>query len=283
MQVIDEQDFTYYNFINSLDSEYTKKYYKFCLEKFLNHYKIDLASLLKLPEDQLTNLIIKYLVETKISKQYKKQYKNLLSASLKHACEINDVMLNWKKIKKFINSEKTGNETNGRDRGYTHEEIQTILSFCDQRIKTIFLILASTVIRMGALRFLKLHDLSRIGEVYKITIYSGDKEEYFTFCTPECAKEIDTYIDFRNRHGERLTDDSYLLVKRFDTRIRTEGFIEQPFKDNGIPRMLEDIIRDSGLRNIDHKNPHKRKEIPLFHGFRKFFTKQTCFICGQVV
>jgi integrase len=191
--------------------------------------------LLKLPEDQLTNLIIKNLVETKISKQYK----NLLSASLKHACEINDVILNWKKIKKFINSEKTGNETNGRDRGYTHEEIQTILSFCDQRIKTIFLILDSTGIRMGALRFLKLHDMSRIGEGYKITIYSGDRQEYFTFCTPECAKEIDTYIDFRNRHGERLTDDSYLLVKRFDTRIRTEGFIGQPFKDNGIPRMLK--------------------------------------------
>jgi hypothetical protein len=32
-------------------------------------------------------------------------------------------------------------------------------------------------------------------------------------------------------------------VKRFDTRIRTEGFIGQPFKDNGIPRMLEDFIR----------------------------------------
>ena len=47
------------------------------------------------------------------------QYKNLMSATLKHACEINDVVLNWKKIKKFINSNKTGNETNGRDRGYT--------------------------------------------------------------------------------------------------------------------------------------------------------------------
>ena len=31
MKVIDEQDVTYCNFINSLDSEYTKKYYKFCL------------------------------------------------------------------------------------------------------------------------------------------------------------------------------------------------------------------------------------------------------------
>ena len=49
--------------------------------------------------------------------------------------------------------------------------------------------------RMGVLRFLKLRDLEKIDEAYKITVYSGDKEEYFTFCTPECAKEIDAYID----------------------------------------------------------------------------------------
>lgn len=69
----------------------------------------------------MSNLIIKYLVDKKVSRQYK----NLITATLKHACEINDIVLNWNKIKKFTNnSEKTGNETNGRDRGYTHEEIQ---------------------------------------------------------------------------------------------------------------------------------------------------------------
>lgn len=71
----------------------------------------------------MTNLIIKYFVDNKISNQYE----NLINATLKHACEINDVVLNWKKIKKFINSEKTGNETNGRDRGYTVKEILIIL------------------------------------------------------------------------------------------------------------------------------------------------------------
>jgi hypothetical protein len=75
--------------------------------------------LLELPQDELTNLIIKYLVEKRISKPYK----NLITATLKHACEINDIVLNWRKIKKFINFEKTGNETNGKDRGYWHEEI----------------------------------------------------------------------------------------------------------------------------------------------------------------
>ena len=37
---------------------------------------------------------------------------------------MNDVILNWKKLKKFLKSGKTDNETNGKDRGYTHEEIQ---------------------------------------------------------------------------------------------------------------------------------------------------------------
>ena len=58
----------------------------------------------------MTNFIIKYLVDRKVSSQYK----NLITATLKHACEINDIVLNWKKIKKFINSEMTGNETNAR-------------------------------------------------------------------------------------------------------------------------------------------------------------------------
>ena len=48
-------------------------------------------------------------------------------ASIKHACEMNDVILNWKKLKNFIKSGKTDNETNGKDRYYTHEEIQKIL------------------------------------------------------------------------------------------------------------------------------------------------------------
>ncbi|MDW0341274.1 MAG: tyrosine-type recombinase/integrase, partial [Nitrososphaeraceae archaeon] len=198
MQVLEEQSRAYFNFINSLNSESTRNSYKFCLEKFLSNYKLDLVSFLRLPEQDITNLIIKYLVDKKVCRQYK----NLITATLKHACEINDIVLNWKKIKKFINSEKTGNETNGRDRGYTHEEIQKILEFSDQRLKTAFLILASTGIRIGALRTFRVGDLEKVDDIYKVRVYSGDKEEYITFTTPECAKEIDTYLNFRKRHGE---------------------------------------------------------------------------------
>ena len=38
MQVFEEQSKAYFNFINSLHSESTRESYRFCLEKFLNHY-----------------------------------------------------------------------------------------------------------------------------------------------------------------------------------------------------------------------------------------------------
>lgn len=268
MQVLNEQSKAYFNFINSLKSESTRKSYTFCIEKFLIHYEKDLDQFLRLSQDEMTNLIIKYFVDNKISNQYK----NLMNATLKHACEINDVVLNWKKIRKFINSEKTGNETNGRDRAYTHEEIQNILEFSDQRIRTAFLILASSGMRIGALHSLLINDLEKIGNIYKITVYRGDREEYFTFCTLECAKEIDSYLDFRSRRGEKITVDSYLIVKQFG--VKNEDFTSKPFNFNSLRSILEDYIVISGIREVDHKQPYKRKQIPIFHGFRKFFTTQ---------
>jgi integrase len=223
MLVQQEKEDAYFNFVNSINSDVTRKNYEYCLSRFLKYCNLDLDSLLKLPQQEFSHLIIKYLVSQKISSQYK----TVIMATIKHACEMNDVILNWKKLKKFIKSEKTDNEINGKDRGYTHEEIQTILEFSDQRLKTAFLVLASTGIRIGSLQSIKLGELERINNLYKITIYRGDKEEYITFCTPECAKEIDAYLDFRERRGEKITQDSYLLVKKFGISSILKG---SPFK-----------------------------------------------------
>lgn len=78
-----------------------------------------------------------------------------------------------------------------------HREIKKVLDFSDQRIKTPFLILASSGMRIGALRLLKVGDSEKIANVYRINVYSGDREDYITFTTPECAKESDYHLDFR--------------------------------------------------------------------------------------
>jgi hypothetical protein len=84
MQTLEKQESeAYFNFINSLDSEHTKQSYNFCLSKFLKHYNLNLSSFLNLPQQDISNHIIKYLVDMKISRGYK----NLVTATLKHACE----------------------------------------------------------------------------------------------------------------------------------------------------------------------------------------------------
>jgi hypothetical protein len=68
MQVVQQQE-EYFNFINSINSEATRKNYEYCMTRFLKHCNMDLETLLKLPQQELSNLIIKYLVTQKISSQ----------------------------------------------------------------------------------------------------------------------------------------------------------------------------------------------------------------------
>ena len=129
MQVVRNE--VYSNFVNSINSDQTRRMYEYSLSKFLKHYDIDFDSFLKLSRQEISNFITDYLVNKKISRQYK----IVIFSAIKHACEMNDVILNWKKLKKFIKSEKTENSISGKDRGYDNEEIQKILEISDQRAK----------------------------------------------------------------------------------------------------------------------------------------------------
>ena len=257
----------YDNFVNSINSEQTKEQYEYCLIQFLKYCQINLDSFLKLPHDEISSQIVNYLVQRKVSRQYK----IVIFSAIKHACEMNDVILNWKKLKKFIRTESRDNGIHGKDRGYTHEEIKKILEFSDQRSKTAFLVLASTGIRIGALELIRISDLERIDDLYKVVIYSSDKEEYITFTTPECTKEIESYLEYRTRRGEQITQDSYLLVRKFTKDTTQKG---KPFTGRSLRVTLQNCISNTDLRVVDHENPHKRKQVPVMHGFRKFFTKQ---------
>ena len=92
------------------------------------------------------------------------------------------------------------------DRCYTHEEIQTLLNISDLRLKVTLLLMASSGMRIGELPHLICGHLERRGDLYKINVYTGQKGkgQYYTFCTPEAAKTIDTYLQFRERCGEKI-------------------------------------------------------------------------------
>ncbi len=64
MQVLDQ---AWSNFRDSINSDKTLQVYEYCLEQFLLNCNLDLESLLKLESQKLTNLIIKYISELRLS------------------------------------------------------------------------------------------------------------------------------------------------------------------------------------------------------------------------
>ena len=171
--------------------------------------------------------------------------------------KINDVVLNSTKITKFMPEQRKVK----KDRGYEHQEISKMLEIADERMRVVILLLASTGMRIGAIPTLKIRDVDNV----KITVYENDKEEYFTFITPECKNAIDHYIDTRSRYGEKIDDDSFLVREQFDIR---DNFAIKVCKGVGrevLQWKLRDIARRSNVRS---------KQVPIAHGFRKFAMKQ---------
>ncbi|MDW0278250.1 MAG: hypothetical protein QN721_09165, partial [Nitrososphaeraceae archaeon] len=195
-------------------------------------------------------------------------------------------MLNVKKIKRYIPPKKRVN----RDRAYTHEEIHSLLDICDERMRAVILLLASSGMRIGAVPLLKIRNLEKVNIaysrgydqfIYKITVYENEQEEYYTYCTPECTKVIDAYLDMRSRYGENLNQDSFLIREQFDVRdpFAITKPISRPLKENSLTYKIRDIAIRAGINSrekLDIGTPRGsiRKEVPIAHGFRKFFSSQ---------
>lgn len=88
---------SYSNFVNSIDSEQTRQVYEYTLSQFLNHYSLELDTFLRLEPAEISRYIVNYLVEKKISRQYKV----VIFSAIKHACEMNEYV---KRYLGFTNS-----------------------------------------------------------------------------------------------------------------------------------------------------------------------------------
>lgn len=260
----------YFNFIESLHSESTKRNYAYGLKHFLTHHKLkDPQEILSIPLDSLEEMIKKYVVYlTNVHKSSGMARVNL--GALRHFCKMNKIKLDWDLIYAF----KGKSRIKGKDKAYSHEEIHKLLSVCGIRLKVIVLIYASTGIRSAALPPLKLKHITKIDSIYKFNIYDDDNEEYYTLCSPECAIAIDEYLDYRVRYGEKLNPESPLIREDFSTA----GNIRQKprhITSSTITIILIDKLNKIGLRETDHvKGCRSRKSVKVIHGFRKFFETQ---------
>jgi integrase len=213
----------YYNFVNSIKSLETRRIYEFIIKKYMQFHNLQtIDELLSLPNNNKDNptiiedKIIDWLVSLRETITYGTRRTYLSALVLFY--EINDISIRKKRIAKFLGQESTRKH---KDRAYTTEEIRKILDYADIRSKALVLLLASSGIRIGAVSELKIRHLKKIPEynLYRITVYENAREEYYTFCTPECAIAIDNYLEYRQKSGEKITEGAPLIRECFDKVI----------------------------------------------------------------
>lgn len=198
--------------------------------------------------------------------------------------QLNDVVINRNKVLRYLGEFKRV----VKDQAYTTEQIQTALQNTDQRMRMILLLLASTGCRIGALPELTLGNLTRIPDygLYRITFYEGTNNEYYTFCTRECAKTgIDSYLEYRKRSGENISfnqntnrwepEDTPLIRQQFDINdvLQVRHQIK-PMTLGGLRIAIYYHLNRCGLREVEHltegnSSNRIRKNIPMLNGFRK--------------
>ena len=139
-----------------------------------------------------TQEIIQYLKKLK-NDGLSYSHRNIALAAIKHDYIMHDrLVLNWRKIAKFLGE----NERKYEIRGYTQEEIKRMLDIADVKYKAVILLLASTGMRRDALVRLELKDMEYLNDynLYKIKIYKKSKYEQICFTTPEAADAIKLFL-----------------------------------------------------------------------------------------
>lgn len=261
------------NFLNSIRSEATKTCYQYYFKKYREFVKGNVIDDRLIVENQIVDFLLSLKNRGLVSKSLKSYF-----VAIAHYYVMNDIVLNKKKIIKFIDTDERKKSKNV---AYNSDQIHKLLDVCDERTKAIILLYCSTGIRLAALPALKFGDLRFFPfpgpGIHEITVYSGYKEEYITFCTPECARAIDSYLNYRQRCGEQLKPDAPLIREQFNT---TDSFrVKHPkhVSLKTISKILRQkaiqagLITSNNLGNRGGAMSKMRTDIPLIHGFRKFF------------
>jgi integrase len=265
----------YLNFISSIDSPVTKHFYRIWLAYFMKFLKsTNYDDLLRIEPRKIEGLIRDYIVYMREGKRLAHATMSSRIAAISHFLHMNDVQINWKKIKKYMGKHRSIVE----DRPYQREEIKKLIDLAPLRDKAIICLLASSGMRRGALPRLRLRDIDRIDKyhLYKFTVYKNESESYITYCTPECTKIIDEYLQYRSSLGERLVPNTPLFRQIFDGVLQVNKPL--PISDYSISLMISRLLKDSRVRQPPPA-ASIHTELMQTHGFRKFF-KTTCINAG---
>lgn len=195
-------------------------------------------------------------------------------------CDMNDIVINWRLVTRGM---PRGNQA-ANDRSPTLDEIIQILKYPDVRIKAIILTMISSGIRVGAWDYLRWKhvipiEVDNVVVASKIIVYAGDREQYFSFITPEAYYALKEWMEFRASYGEKITGESWVMRDLWKTTNITYGaklgYAKSPvkFRSSGIRNLISKALFQQNVRPLLGKG-QKRHEFKTAHGFRKYFKTQ---------
>jgi integrase len=262
-------------FINSIKAKTTKDIYLIHLQKFVKFVNCKSLSDLVIEFRDARDIerrVIEFIIYMKEQGKTFQSIRNYVTPIISFY-KINDIMLNTKKISKFMPS-KTRIKKN---RGYSHEEIQKLLNFADERIRAVILLLVSSGCRVGSIPTLHVRDIEKCGDVYKLIIYENQEEEYFSFITKEAFDAVQSYLSMRTRMGEVIGPDSILVREQFDIRDPFAIASPRPVTARTLSNKVSELAERAGIREKTvlkegQKSGCVRKSVPRIHGLRKSFS-----------
>ena len=229
------------NYEESIKSPETRKTYARYLNQFLDYTKIDPDKLVKMKTSSIEDFVISYIVKLKRrveDKDLSPNAFNVVIAPIQLLFEQNDVVLNWKKIKRMF-------PRRVKPQGalpYTTKDIQDMVkSNANPRSRAWIHFLASTGCRLGAIKDLLVEHLQEIEDCCAVIFYKNDLEEYVGFLTPEAYQSLKEYFDYRREHGEVIRQESSI----FSGKGRYAGQLVTP---KALEMITHTILKKSRVR-----------------------------------
>jgi len=290
---INNRNDPYQLFLDNIKSPETARKYKKSLERFLRSIPDKVYEKTSSTGKKSNDLDVKLLVEsfvelakknpdliTDIIATYIKEEKKLVESGqlssgtlenhikpIKVLLDANRIPIHWKSLHKLYPRK----QSTIKDRAYTKAELQKMLeSARDITDKVIITLFSSGGFRLEAWNYFTWKDLKLFKNedgTYKggaLLIYANDTEQYWTHITPEACKYLEMYREkWKSDIGVYPKDDQPLLkAVKYPT---IHGLTS-----TGVKKRIEKIVKSIGMRESLPVG-QKRFEVPLGHGFRKYF------------
>ena len=203
------------------------------------------------------------------------------------------VPANWMTIEDTFPEETADDST----RAYTRQEITAGLRHADAMTAAAMLLYASSSIRRGGIQFqwqdihpvYEKEEEAKAGEGGRrrdfamgsyddkyditnppknivcgiVTIYKGDKEQYFALCTPEAWHQIQTYkIEWHQQTGRQPKPEHPFLKK--------DGILVRELVPDAMAKRISDTLMLAQVRKPGTQNGRRHK-VPLLNGYRRWF------------